>query len=321
MSGPLLSVQVARKTPEALDVASFELVAPDGSLLPAFTAGAHIDVHGPGGLVRQYSLCNHPSERARYLIAVLRDPKSRGGSLAMHERVQAGDLLKISPPRNLFPLAAQARCSLLLAGGIGVTPIVCMAEQLASTDAVFEMHYFARSRERTAFHERLALSAFSQKVAFHLDDNAAAQKVAIPALLAAQGADTHLYVCGPAGFLEAVLTAARAQHWPEDQLHFEFFGASAKPEARDQAFEVQIASSGKIYRIATDKSVVATLAEFGVDIPTSCEQGICGTCLTGVLAGEPDHRDQYLSDEERSANKQFLPCCSRSCSPLLVLDL
>lgn len=321
MSSSLLRVMVASKTEEALDVNSFELVAPDGGLLPQFSAGAHIDVHGPTGMVRQYSLCNHPFERTRYLIAVLHDPKSRGGSVAMHEQVHVGDLITISAPRNHFPLAQGAARSLLLAGGIGVTPLLCMAEHLSGVDADFEMHYFARSRERTAFRQKLEAADFRQRVVFHFDDASEGCKLDIPALLACQAEGTHLYVCGPAGFLEAVLNSARAQRWPEGQIHYEYFGAVATQAASDLAFSVKIASSGIIYPIAAEKSVLATLLEHGVEIPFSCEQGICGTCATRVLAGEPDHRDQFLTAAERAANKLFLPCCSRAHGPLLVLDL
>ncbi|MCY1166158.1 MAG: PDR/VanB family oxidoreductase [Pseudomonadota bacterium] len=320
MDHSLLTVRVATKKEEALGVSSFELIAPDGGSLPPFSAGAHIDVYGPTGIVRQYSLCNHPSERTRYLIAVLRDPKSRGGSAAMHDQVQVGDIIRISAPRNLFPLAQGARRSLLLAGGIGVTPILCMAEHLSDGDAAFEMHYFARSRERTAFQARIAQAAFRKSVAFHFDDEPSGQKQDIATLLASQDEDTHLYVCGPGGFLDAVLNAARAQQWPAEHIHYEYFGATAKT-GQNLPFSVRIASSGAIYAIAADKSVVAALSVQGVEIAVSCEQGICGTCLTRVLAGEPDHRDQFLSNEERAANNQFLPCCSRARSPMLVLDL
>lgn len=320
----LLDVRVTKKSEEAPGIHSFELVEPHGGVLPAFSAGAHIDVHGPTGIVRQYSLCNHPAERSRYLIAVLRDPQSRGGSQAMHEQVQPGDILRISRPRNLFSLAPDSPHSLLLAGGIGITPIVCMAEHLADGGGSFEMHYFARSREKTAFHGRIGRSRFHQQVTFHFDDEPATTRQSLPALLASQRAGTHLYVCGPRGFLEAVLGAARARQWPEALLHYEYFGAAAVDAAgaaKDTAFEVKLASSGLTCTVAAGQTVVAALAARGVEIPVSCEQGICGTCLTRVLSGKPDHRDQFLTPEEHAANDQFLPCCSRACGPLLVLDL
>ena len=316
-----ISVRVARKLREAVDICTFELVADDGAPLPAFSAGSHVDVHLPGGLTRQYSLCNDSTESHRYLIGVLRDPASRGGSQAMHDQVQEGQQLQISAPHNHFPLAHDASRHLLLAGGIGVTPILCMAERLANAGADFEMHYCTRSLERTAFHQRITASGFAPKVHFHFDDGAAQQKLDIAALLAAPASGVHLYVCGPKGFMDAVLNTARAQGWPEDQLHYEFFAGAVTLSESDASFEVQIASSGQIVVVPRDKTVVQALAEAGVDVQVSCEQGVCGTCLTRVIEGIPEHKDLYLTPEEQAANDQFTPCCSRSRSPRLVLDL
>jgi len=321
VSGGLLSVRVARKSIEAEDICSLELVSADGAPLPAFAAGSHVDVQLPGGPTRQYSLCNDPAETHRYLIAVLRDARSRGGSAAVHERVKVGDTLVISAPKNHFALAHDASSHLLLAGGIGVTPLLCMAERLAHAGADFEMHYCTRSPARTAFRQRIAAAPFASRVAFHFDDGEAAQKLDIAALLAAPRAGRHLYVCGPKGFMDAVLGSARAQGWPQAQIHYEFFGADAAPAAGDGGFEVMLASSGRVIKVAPDRSVVQALAEAGVSVATSCEQGVCGTCLTRVIEGEPDHRDLYLTPEEQAANDQFLPCCSRAKSARLVLDL
>ena len=316
-----LQVRVARKAVEAADICSFELVATDGRPLPAFSAGSHVDAQLPGGVTRQYSLCNDPAESHRYLIAVLRDPASRGGSAALHERVHEGDTLTISPPRNHFPLAHDAKRHLLLAGGIGVTPILCMAERLAISGADFEMHYCTRSRERTAFHDRIAASAFAPRVRLHFDDGAAEQRFDIAARLATPEPGTHLYVCGPKGFMDAVLGTARARGWPEAQLHYEFFAADVEPQQGDVAFEVQLASSGRIVVVPKDRSVTQALADCGIEVQTSCEQGVCGTCLTRVIEGVPEHRDLYLTPEEQAANDQFTPCCSRAKSARLVLDL
>ena len=316
-----LNVRVVRKAVEAEDICSLELAAVDGGPLPAFSAGSHVDVQLPGGLTRQYSLCNDPAETHRYLLGVLKDAASRGGSRAVHEQVQEGSLLQISPPKNHFALAHDAQRHLLLAGGIGVTPILCMAERLARTGAAFEMHYATRSKARTAFAGRIAASSFADRVHFHFDDGDAAQKLDIAALLAAPRAGRHLYVCGPKGFMDAVLGSARAQGWPQAQIHYEFFGADAAPAAGDGGFEVMLASSGRVIKVAPDRSVVQALAEAGVSVATSCEQGVCGTCLTRVIEGEPDHRDLYLTPQEQAANDQFLPCCSRAKSARLVLDL
>jgi vanillate O-demethylase ferredoxin subunit len=316
-----LAVRVARRQREAVDIDSFELVAADGGTLPPFSAGSHVDVHLPGGLLRQYSLCNPPSELHRYQIAVLRDAQSRGGSAAMHAQVNEGDVLQIGAPRNHFALAHDARRHLLLAGGIGVTPILCMAERLQHIGAEFEMHYASRSADRMAFRERIQASPLGERAYFHFDDGPAPQKLDLQALLGRPQEGTHLYVCGPKGFMDAVLGTARASGWPEAQLHFEFFAGAVVASDSDDAFEVVVASTGRVVPVAKDQTVVQALAAVGVEVQVACEQGVCGTCLTRVLEGEPDHKDVYLTDEERAANDQFTPCCSRSRSARLVLDL
>jgi vanillate O-demethylase ferredoxin subunit len=316
-----LQVRVVRKATEAMDISTFELVNIDDRPLPAFSAGSHIDVHLPNGLTRQYSLCNDPSEGHRYLIGVLRDAASRGGSQAMHEQVKEGDVLHVSAPKNHFPLAHEATHSVLMAGGIGVTPILCMAERLAVTGASFEMHYCTRSPKRTAFRERIAASTFSSRVYFHFDDGPESQKLQLNRLLTPMRPGVHLYVCGPKGFMDWLLEAARAAGWPAQRLHYEFFGAQILKSEDDASFEVKLASTGKVVVVPKDKTVVQALAAVGVEIATSCEQGVCGTCLTRILEGEPDHKDTYLTPEEQMANDQFTPCCSRSNSAVLVLDL
>lgn len=321
MNASDLQVRVVRKATEAVDISTFEFVNVDARPLPAFSAGSHIDVHLPNGLTRQYSLCNDPSEGHRYLIGVLRDAASRGGSQAMHEQVKEGDVLHISAPKNHFPLAHEATHSVLVAGGIGITPILCMAERLAVTGAPFEMHYCTRSPERTAFRERITASAFSPRVHFHFDDGPESQKLRLDRLLTPMRPGVHLYVCGPKGFMDWLLEAARSAGWPPQRLHYEFFGAQVLKSEDDASFEVKLASTGKVVVVPKDKTVVQALAAVGVEIATSCEQGVCGTCLTRVLEGEPDHKDTYLTPEEQMANDQFTPCCSRSNSPLLVLDL
>jgi vanillate O-demethylase ferredoxin subunit len=315
-----IQVKVTGKVCEADGICSYELVRTDGQPLPSFEAGAHIDVHVADGLVRQYSLCNPPHETHRYQIGVLRDVNSRGGSLAMHDHIEEGSVLTISEPKNHFPLV-DANKTLLLAGGIGVTPILSMAETLAAKGAAFEMHYCARSPERTAFRERIGLAPFAGHVQFHYDSGDAAQKLDMAKLLAAADAQTHLYVCGPGGFIEHVLGSARAAGWPAERLHTEYFSGAPIDTSGDGAFDVKLASSGKVIRIPADRTVIQALAEQGVDVPYSCESGVCGTCLTRVLEGTPEHRDMYMTDEEHAANDQFTPCCSRSKTPLLVLDL
>jgi vanillate monooxygenase ferredoxin subunit len=320
-SAQVFKVRVARKRIEAEDICSFELVDVNGAALPGFSAGAHIDVHVPGGLTRQYSLCNDSAETHRYQIAVLKDSASRGGSHAMHDSVHEGSLLEISQPKNHFPLAHGAAKSVLLAGGIGVTPILCMAERLATAGADFEMHYSTRSRSRTAFLDRITASGFADKVHLHFDDAGPAQALDLTSQLAAPLKDQHLYVCGPKGFMDAVLGVARANGWPESQLHYEFFSADVGPLESDTDFDLKLASSGRIIKVAKDQTVTQALSAAGIEVQTSCEQGVCGTCLTRVLEGTPDHKDMYLTPEEQAANDQFTPCCSRSKTKVLVLDL
>lgn len=315
-----LIVKVVRKQREAEGIFSYELAAADGAALPQFSAGAHIDVHIRPGLIRQYSLCNHPGERHRYVIAVLREPNSRGGSHAMHDAIHAGDVIRISEPRNHFPLVPAAR-TLLFAGGIGITPILSMAERLSEMDADFALHYCCRSADRAAFLDRIADAAYADCAHFHCDDGDDSQRLALSATLGEPAPDKHLYVCGPTGFISYIVEGAKAKGWRGDAIHLEYFGAKPADLTQQHAFSVQIASKGLVVDVPVDKSVVAVLAAHGISIPVSCEQGVCGTCLTRVLKGEPDHRDLYLTDEEKARNDQFTPCCSRSKSGMLVLDL
>jgi vanillate O-demethylase ferredoxin subunit len=317
----LITVRVARKRAEAADIVALELVPVDGGALPPFEPGAHLDLHLPGGLVRPYSLCNAPGETHRYCLGVLREPASRGGSAAVHALLAEGQTLQVSAPRNHFALQPGATRSLLLAGGIGITPLLAMAEALHAQGADFTLHYAARSPLRLAFAPRLLAAPWVRQVQVHLDDGEPAQRLDLPALLAAPAPGTHLYVCGPGGFIDAVLTAARAAGWPEAQLHLERFGAAVVQHDSDAAFEVQLGHSGPVVVVPRGQTVLQALAATGTVLASSCEQGVCGTCLTRVLDGTPDHRDQYLTPDEQAANDQFLPCCSRALSPRLVLDV
>lgn len=316
----MISVQVLRKKQEATGIASFELARPDGAALPGFSAGSHIDVQVPGGLTRQYSLCNDATEQHRYRIAVLRDPASRGGSVAMHDQLKEGDVVLISEPRNHFPLV-HAQKTLLFAGGIGVTPLLCMAQRLQAIGADFALHYSARSPDRTAFRDEIAGSPFAARVQFHFDDGDTAQKLDLPAVLGKPQPGTHLYVCGPTGYIDHVVKTATGLGWPADQVHLEYFGAAPQDTTGDRAFQVKIASSGASYEVPANQTVVQALQAQGIEIMVSCEQGVCGTCITRVLEGECDHRDLYFTDEEKAKHDQFTPCCSRAKGPVLVLDL
>ena len=315
----LFVVRVGRKAMAALDIVELDLLPAEDRALPAFRAGAHIDVEVRPGMLRQYSLCNDPAETHRYQIAVLREPNSRGGSIAVHEELGEGRLIRIGAPRNRFPLVPAKR-SLLFAGGIGVTPLLSMAEQLARDAAAFEMHYCTRSPERTAFAARIAALPRAGQVWIHHDDGPPEQRLHLQHVLPAPHEETHLYVCGPRGFIDWVRDTARAAGWGSAQIHVEHF-SGAGPQADDASFDVRLARTGATLAVPAGRSVAAVLHEHGISLPVSCEQGVCGTCLTRVIAGEPDHRDSYLTDEERCRNDQFLPCCSRSRSACLVLDL
>nr|WP_284504625.1 PDR/VanB family oxidoreductase [Caballeronia sp. ATUFL_M1_KS5A] len=315
-------VEVVRKNVECDDICTFELADRDGSALPAFSAGSHIDVHVRRDLVRQYSLCNDSRETHRYVIGVLRDANSRGGSRAMHDDIREGDVLEIGVPKNHFPLAHSVQSSsLLFAGGIGVTPILCMAERLSNIGAEFQMHYCSRSPSRTAFVDRIRRSAYSDHVAFHFDDGPEEQRLDLPALLASPNPERHIYVCGPGGFMDFIIESATKNGWPDELIHREYFAAAPKKAANDAPFDVRIASTGKVIHVPAEETVVAALAAAGVRIPTSCEQGVCGTCVTRIIEGEPEHRDTFLTKQERARNDQFTPCCSRAKSATLVLDI
>jgi vanillate O-demethylase ferredoxin subunit len=315
-----IRVQVLAKRAEAEAIVSFELASADGTPLPPFSAGAHIDVQVGPGLIRQYSLCNDPSERHRYLIAVLRDPHSRGGSRAMHDSIQVGDIVQISAPKNHFPLSPASHY-LLLAGGVGITPILSMAEQLARNNAGFFVHYCTRSSARTAFKARILASPFAGHVRFHHDEDPDGEPFDIDTALRAAPPGTHVYVCGPAGFIDFVTGATKAHGWGNDRVHLEYFGAAPQQADADRAFDVKIASTGQVIGVPPGRTVIQVLEAHGIAIPTSCEQGVCGTCITRVLDGTPDHRDHYLTDEEQAANDQFTPCCSRARTASLLLDL
>jgi vanillate O-demethylase ferredoxin subunit len=322
------TVRVASRRDEAGDICSFELVPVDGTPLPPFTAGAHVEVEVPqpgGGVVtRPYSLCNPPVAAGgcvRYQIAVLREPASRGGSAAMHAQVREGTVLSIRGPNNRFELAPQAPHHLLMAGGIGITPLLAMAEALAASGAPFTLHYAARSLARTAFVDRLSRSAFARRVHLHADDGPPAQRLDIPGVIASAPHGSHVYVCGPKGFIDAVIGTARRAGWLDERLHQESFSAEVEVRDTDGPFDVVVVSRGLALTVPRGRTVVEVLAEAGVVVPTSCEQGVCGTCLTRVIEGVPDHRDSYLTPEEQAAGDQFTPCCSRARGPRLVLDL
>jgi vanillate monooxygenase ferredoxin subunit len=314
-------VRIAAIRPEAIDIVSFELVDPQDQALPRFTPGSHIDVHVGPGLVRQYSLCNGPGPRGMYRIAVKREPGSRGGSRAMHEQVKVGDLLTISAPRNRFGLSANASHHLLLAAGIGVTPLLSMAGDLAARGASFELQYFARSSRHAAFGAELQSPRFGGRTSQHHGMEPDALAGHLRALLRVAPAGAHLYMCGPRPFMELVASIA-SPAWPSASVHREYFAADVAALDRPQtAFQVRLARRGLTLTVPPGRSIAEVLTQHGIGIETSCSQGVCGTCLTRVLDGVPDHRDVFLGQEQRLRNDRMLPCVSRSNSEILVLDL
>ena len=318
---PTLSLSVRSITCEAKDILSFELVDSEGASLPAFTAGAHIDVHVADGLIRQYSLCNDPAERGRYLIAVLNEAESRGGSLALHKTIQEGDLLEASKPQNHFRLNYQASRHMLLAGGIGVTPIISMVAELEARGAEYLMHYCTRNPEMTAFKRLLDPLAERGKVRFHHDGGKPSNGLDLASTLREYVPGDHLYCCGPAGFMSA--TANAVAHWPTEAVHFEYFSTPDDKQVdkteSETPFQVSIASTGDVFDVPANRTIIEVLRENGYTVETSCEEGFCGTCITKYVEGVPDHRDMVLDDDDRS--DFVLICCARSKTPILVLDL
>lgn len=317
-AGPL-ELLVRQIRAEAAGINAYELVEPAGRPLPPFTAGAHIDVHVAPGLVRQYSLCNDPAERDRYVIAVLCDEGGRGGSRAVHERIRVRDRVAVSAPRNHFALAGGARKVVLLAGGIGVTPLKAMAHSLRAAGADFELHYCAKAPECAAFGDEL--SALGGHVHYHFDGGDPAKGLDIAGMLARPAADTHLYYCGPGGFMKACGDASA--HWPAGTVHCEHFKAPTAPASTagsaTAGYIAQIASTGLEVSVDAGQNLAEALQAAGVALETSCQSGLCGTCKVRYLSGEVDHQDYILDEAERQS---FLtPCVSRACGERLVLDL
>lgn len=314
-----LTVRVERISRETPEILAFELAHPWGRALPGYEAGAHIDVHMPGGFSRQYSLARAPSNAvSSYVIGVKREAESRGGSASMHERVREGDLLAISAPRNTFPLREEAGHHLLMAGGIGMTPLLAMAQALAARGASFTLCVFARGEEHLAFADALRNPALAPHLRLHLDQGDASQRIDLHALLAERAPNAHLYVCGPGGFMKAVREAAA--HWPEDTLHAEYFAAPTDANTgTGLPFTLRLAQRGISVPVAADQTAVDALHEVGIDIPVSCQQGLCGTCVVEGDGEGAEHRDFCLTGSER--RHKVALCCSRAKGLELVLQL
>jgi ferredoxin-NADP reductase len=314
-AAPLIEVRLDAIRYAARDTNIYEFVAPDGGTLPAAEPGAHIDLHLPNGLVRQYSLTAPDPAPLRYVLCVKRDAASRGGSSYMFDGLRVGHHIGISAPRNNFALVENADRVVLFGGGIGITPLFAMVQRLRGLGRSFELHYSCRSRAYTAFFD--ALKSLEQ-VHFHFDDEAGGRFIDLSALVGAAPPTAHLYCCGPAPMLDAFECATKS--WPAGQVHVEYFAAKATPSL-EGGFVVQLARSAKEFYIPPGKSILEVLLEAGYKLPFSCQEGVCGSCETKVLSGTPDHRDSILTETERAANSIMMICCSGSKSPQLTLDI
>lgn len=318
----MFDVVIKNKTLETPHICSFELARKDGGELPAFSAGSHVDVQLPNSLTRQYSLISHAQSQAFYKIAVLKDANSRGGSLALHDTLNVGDEIAISEPRNLFPINAKSDKVLLFAGGIGITPILSMAIELDGIGVDFELHYRAKSKEQAAFYQLLLNCPFASKVSYYFSDQPENNNTKLNQALSHFTENTHLYTCGPVGYMEHIFDVARANSWKEENLHKENFKAEPKiAESGDKPFKLILKRSGLEIDVAVEQTALEAIEDAGVTVDMSCEMGICGACLTPVIDGVPDHRDEFLSADEKSKNNQFTPCCSRSLTDTLMIDL
>jgi cytochrome P450/ferredoxin-NADP reductase len=312
-----LTVRVAARHSVAQDIVALELESADATPLPPFEPGAHVDVRLGSELLRQYSIASDPAVRGRYRLGVLLDPNSRGGSAAVHAGLHVGQRLEIGRPRNNFPLRMDAAHTLLFAGGIGITPMLSMAHALQAAGRSFELHYSGRSAARLAFLEEL--KAFGSRVHVHLDDGPEAQHLHIDGVLAGPSPDRHLYVCGPNGFMDFVTGAAQRHGWLQDTVHLERFGAEVNTDGAP--FTVVAARSQVTFDVQPGERIADKLIAHGIAVRMSCQSGVCGTCVTKVIEGMPDHRDHVQTASEKAANRTITVCCSRSKTRRLVLDI
>jgi len=318
MNVDTFEVRIRQIRLEAEAIASYELIGVDSAPLLPFTAGAHIDLHLPHDVIRSYSLVNDPAETDRYVIAVQRETEGAGGSAWMHSVPRVGDVLRIGAPLNDFALAETDGLSVLIAGGIGITPLLSMARTLHRRRRPWALHYAARSPQEAAFLgtvQELASAESSTTVCFGSDR---ASRMDVRGIVGAAPTDAHLYCCGPARMIDDFIDACSAR--PATSVHHERFAAKAEA-AKEGGFELVLNSSGLRLEVGAGRTILDTLLDHGVDVQYACSAGVCGTCRTGVIDGEPDHRDDYLTDEEKRANRSIMICCSGSRSRTLVLDI
>jgi len=316
----MLQLKVTRLTNEAEEIVGIELRSPHGAALPAFTAGAHVDVQTPGGPVRQYSLTNDPRERDRYCLGVGLARDSRGGSRSLHKELAVGALLNVGEPRTLFGLSASAREHLFIAGGIGITPILSMIRVCIAEKAPWRLLYCVRSRSRAAFLWELA--EHHARISLHLDEERAGAYPDVPAFLAGAAPGTHVYCCGPGPLMDSVARHAAQAGIAPDATHFERFTAAA-PTATggDRPFSIVLSRTHQRLDVAPGASMLETLEAHGISVPFGCREGLCGACETPLLQGEADHRDCVLSNAQRDSNTSVMLCVSRARGEELVLDL
>jgi ferredoxin-NADP reductase len=315
-SDGLIDVRLTAIRYAARDTNIYEFQRPDGAPLPAYTPGSHIDLHLPNGLIRNYSLIVPRPEPGTYTFAIKRDPASRGGSRLIHDELKVGRIVKISSPRNNFPLKEDAESTILLAGGIGITPIWCMVQRLEELGHDWHLHYCARSRADMAFLDLLKTSGSTD---LHFDDEAGGKFMDIAKVVAEAPANAHLYCCGPPPMMQA-FEAATAK-WPREQVHVEYFTPKADAPAKKGGFTVELARSGQEFFIPEGESILAILLDNGIDVDYSCELGICGACEQRVISGTPEHHDSILTEEEQAENTRVMICCAGCKSDRLVLDL
>ena len=320
----LMTVQVEQLTPS---IKKFVFASADDSALPGWEAGAHLIFELPNGLHNSYSLSNNPAERGRYVTAVLREPKGHGGSAYMHDSVKAGDILTVTGPQNNFPLSKTAKKHLLIAGGIGITPLLAMGHRLRQNQDDYHLHYCTKAAQDTAFLDEVK-DVFAGRVTFHHDGGDPSKGIKLNEVLKTQEPGTHLYICGPAGLLNAAREASK--HWAEGTVHFELFSSQRTAEqiaqaqavaANDGSFQVELAKTGLTLTIPPNRSILQVLWDNNVEVLYACEEGWCGNCKVKYLAGNVEHRDEYLSESERKDHLQV--CISRAApgETKLVLDL
>lgn len=321
-----MRVRIAAVVEVTPQVKCFDLVSADAAVpLPAYSCGAHVGIPVvlPDGSrdTRSYSIVNPPAHQGFYRLAVQREKQGRGGSAYMHEKLRAGDEFEIEPPRNHFELESDAAECLLIAGGIGITPILCMATQLVMQDRPFTLHYAARQPELMAFRNEV-LGTCKERARLWFDGGDPAKGMDLEAILSDWREGLHVYVCGPAGLIDAVLATTRSRGWPEAAVHFELFtNPLAAAQDGDCPIEVVLQHSGVVLTVPPGTSILDAVLGAGIDADFDCKVGECGSCLTTVLEGTPIHRDYYLNARERAENKSICTCVSRAVGPRLVLDL